>query len=120
MSSQGHSLSRAQRALDGAGRTSMDHPSEETLKRFATGTASREESRAVVAHLLKGCSACARKLRELMEPEAVSRTSYEAPLDSFDQGLIERLESSVTPLQTLRTVLGRPPDTLAERPRKKR
>ncbi|PYQ55139.1 MAG: hypothetical protein DMF53_28510 [Acidobacteria bacterium] len=98
----------------------MDHPSEETLKRFATGTASREESRAVVAHLLKGCSACARKLRELMEPEAVSRTSYEAPLDSFDQGLIERLESSVTPLQTLRTVLGRPPDTLAERPRKKR
>lgn len=98
----------------------MDHPSEETLKRFATGTASREESRAVVAHLLKGCSACARKLRELMEPEAVSRTSYETPLDRFDQGLIESLESSINPLQTLRTALGRPLDPPAERPRKKR
>jgi hypothetical protein len=78
----------------------MDHPSEETLKRFVAGTASREESRAVVAHLLKGCSGCARKLRELMEPEAVSRASYEAALNRFDQGLIESLESSIDPLQT--------------------
>src|SRR5436305_1139040 len=105
MSSPGHSLSRAQRALDGAGRTSMDHPSEETLKRFVAGTASREESRAVVAHLLKGCSACARKLRELMEPDAVSRTFYEAALDRFDQELVESLESSLDPLQTLRAVM---------------
>lgn len=97
----------------------MDHPSEETLKRFVAGTASREESRAVVAHLLKGCSACARKLRELMEPEAVSRASYEAALDRFDQELIERLESSVDPLQTLRATLRALPDSLRERPRKK-
>jgi hypothetical protein len=97
----------------------MDHPSEETLKRFAAGTAAREESRAVVAHLLKGCSACARKLRELMEPEAVSRTSYETALDRFDQRLIERLESSIDPLQALRTVMGALPDLPRERPRKK-
>lgn len=83
----------------------MDHPSEETLKRFVAGTASREENRAVVAHLVKGCSACAKKLRDLMEPEAVPRGSYEAALDRFDQGLIENLESSISPLQTLRTVL---------------
>ena len=83
----------------------MDHPSEETLKRFAAGTAPREENRAVVAHLVKGCSACARRLRELMEPEAVSHGSYEAALDHFDQGLIENLESSISPLQTLRVVL---------------
>jgi hypothetical protein len=97
----------------------MDHPSEETLKRFAAGTAAREESRAVVAHFLKGCSACARKLRQLMEPDAVSRTSYEAALDRFDQGLIERLESSVDPLQTLRTTPRTFPDPPRERSRKK-
>jgi hypothetical protein len=98
----------------------MDHPSEETLNRFVAGTASREESRAVVAHLLKGCSACARKLREMMEPESVSRVSYEAALDRFDQGLIEKLESSIDPLETLRSMMGRPPDLLEERARKKR
>jgi hypothetical protein len=100
----------------------MDHPSEETLKRFVAGTASREENRAVVAHLVKGCSACARKVRELMEPEAVSHGSYEAALDHFDQGLIENLESSISPLQTLRTVLRSLPLDLpeGERRRKKR
>ena len=101
----------------------MDHPSEETLKRFAAGTASREESRAVVAHLLKGCSACAQKLRKLMEPDAVSRSSYETALDRFDSGLIESLESSISPVQTLRTMMrdGFPPDPAQEeRPRKKR
>jgi hypothetical protein len=99
----------------------MDHPSEETLKRFATGTASREESRAVVAHLIKGCRLCARKLRELIEPESVSHGAYEAALDRFDRELIENLESSISPLQTLRTVLrGALPDPPPERPPKKR
>jgi hypothetical protein len=100
----------------------MDHPSEETLKRFAAGTAAREESRHVVAHLLKGCSVCARKLRELMEPDSVPRAAYEAALDHFDEGLIESLESSISPLQTLRTVMGGllldPPEE--GKPRKKR
>lgn len=86
----------------------MDHPSEETLKRFAAGTGSREENRAVVAHLVKGCSACARKLRDLMEPDPVPRSSYEPALDRFDQELIESLESSISPAQTLRTVLSFP------------
>ncbi len=98
----------------------MDHPSEETLKRFVAGTAPREESRAVVAHLLKGCSACAGKLRQLMEPDAVSRTSYEAALDHFDEGLIESLESSISPLQALRAVMGRPPDPLEEKRSRKK
>jgi hypothetical protein len=100
----------------------MDHPSEETLKRFAAGSASREESRAVVAHLLKGCSACARTLRALLQPDSVTRSSYEAALERFDQGLIDNLESSISPLQTLRTVLRGvllgPPK--GEPPRKKR
>ena len=98
----------------------MDHPSEETLKRFATGTASREENRSVVAHLVKGCSACARKLRDLMAPDSVARGAYDTALDHFDRGVIDRLESSITPLQTLRTMLGPPPDPPEEGPRKKR
>ena len=82
----------------------MDHPSEDTLKRFAAGTGSREENRAVVAHLLKGCPACARILRALMEPDPVTRASYEEPLDRFDQGLLQGLESSIDPLETVRNV----------------
>ena len=57
-----------------------------------------------------------------MEPEAVSHGSYEAALDHFDQGLSENLESSISPLQTLRTVLRSLPLDLpeGERRRKKR
>jgi hypothetical protein len=99
----------------------MDHPSEETLKCFAAGTASREENRSVVAHLLKGCSVCAKRLRGLMEPESVSHGTYEAALDRFDQGLIERLEGSIDPRRALRAAMrDLPLDPREERARKKR
>jgi len=84
----------------------MDHPSEETLKRFAAGTASREDNRIVVEHLLKGCDLCARRLKSLMEPVSVADVSYDAALDRFDGTMIEALETSITPRQTLRTILG--------------
>jgi hypothetical protein len=100
----------------------MDHPSEDTLKRFAAGTGSREENRSVVQHLLKGCPACARTLRALMEPDPVARADYEAPLDRFDHGVLQGLESSIDPMEALRTlpggVLVEPPEN--EGPRKKR
>lgn len=83
----------------------MDHPSEETLKRFVTGRASREESRAVVAHLLKGCASCAGRLKILMAPEPVARQSYDRALERFDAGLLEGLGTSISPIQTLRTVV---------------
>jgi hypothetical protein len=83
----------------------MEHPWEETLKRFVTGTAAREESLAVVAHLLKGCPACAQTIRRLMVPESVRPPSYDSALNRFDRGLVEALESSISPVQTLRTVL---------------
>jgi hypothetical protein len=41
----------------------MEHPiSDASLERFARGTAPRDEGRAVLAHLLRGCSLCSRKL----------------------------------------------------------
>jgi hypothetical protein len=83
----------------------MDHPSEETLKRFAAGTASREESRAVVAHLVKGCALCATRLRRLIDPPKVAGSSYEATLDRFDQEMIGNLESTVNPRRFLRELL---------------
>jgi hypothetical protein len=75
----------------------VEHPSEETLKRFVAGTASKDESRAVVAHLLKGCALCARKIRALMQPAPVRREGYDPALERFDQRLVERLESSISP-----------------------
>ena len=83
----------------------MDHPSEETLKRFAAGSSPREESRAVVAHLLKGCSACVATLRVLMQPPPVAVRSYEQPLSRFDRNLLGKLESGVDREPALATVL---------------
>jgi hypothetical protein len=40
-----------------------------------------------------------------MEPATVSGQSYDAALERFDQGLLDALETSISPMQTLRTVL---------------
>jgi hypothetical protein len=76
----------------------VEHPSEETLKRFVTGKASREENREVVAHLLKGCAPCATKVKSLMEPSSVAGPSYDPSLERFDAGLLEALDASVGPV----------------------
>jgi hypothetical protein len=89
-----------------------DHPSLETLKRFATGTGSREENRAVIAHLIQGCTACSDTLRALMEPEPVVGATYDEPLDRFAPGFLQDLERSISlldPLEMLRTL---PPGAL--------
>ena len=67
----------------------MEHPSEETLKRFAAGMASREESRAVVAHLVKGCRSCAAVLRSQMKPVETPQKTYGEILDQFGERLAE-------------------------------
>ena len=81
-----------------------DHPCMETLKRFATGTGSRDEIRAVIAHLIQGCQDCSETLRALMAPEPVDQTSYEEPLDRFDPGFLQDLASSISPLEMLRAM----------------
>ena len=80
----------------------MDHPSQPTLQRFAAGTASRQESRTVVAHLLKRCAACGRELRSLMQPDFVS---YDDLLDRFDRELVETLETSIASARIVRTTV---------------
>ena len=47
----------------------MKHPiSESSLNRFARGTATREEGKKIVIHLLRGCSLCCGKLQGLIRP----------------------------------------------------
>jgi hypothetical protein len=47
----------------------MEHPiSESSLSRFASGTATREEGKKILAHLLRGCSACSGELQTLLGP----------------------------------------------------
>lgn len=58
----------------------MDHPvSRESLKRFATGAATRQENRTIVAHLLNGCAECARQIHQGVRPEV--------PEDAYDSVL---------------------------------
>jgi len=58
----------------------MDHPiSDESLNRFAAGSATRQENRSIVAHLLRGCAVCAQKVRESVRPE-VPEDAYESVL----------------------------------------
>ena len=68
--------------------------SEDTLKRFAAGTAPTGETRAVVAHLIRGCHACADLLKALMEPDLLAleeeaeagRPRRGAPTDPLEPG----------------------------------
>jgi hypothetical protein len=85
----------------------MDHPSDEIFERFATGKASREESKAVVAHLIKGCGSCAARLRARMEPEPVGGHGYDDALSRFDRDCVAALETSVSPRQALQAVFVR-------------
>jgi hypothetical protein len=61
----------------------MEHPiSESSLNRFANGTATREEGRRVLAHLLRGCSVCSQALQERMGP-AEQAPVYQEALGTF-------------------------------------
>ena len=50
----------------------MEHPAEETLRRFRIGEGSPAENREVVAHLLRGCKICSEIVKEAIQPETPS------------------------------------------------
>lgn len=67
---------------------SLDHTVlPEMLDRFAAGSATPEECRTVVRHLLKGCPSCSRRLgrhiplEHLQEPEDAEDQALERSLD---------------------------------------
>ncbi len=45
----------------------------------------------MVAHLLKGCTACAARLKALIEPAPVARQAYEGVLDRLDAKLLPEM-----------------------------
>lgn len=57
------------------------------VDRFAAGTASREERRAVLRHLLAGCPHCQRRLGAFWScPAPVDTGAYDAVLDRLTAG----------------------------------
>lgn len=57
----------------------MEHSiSESSLNRFASGTATQEEGKKILAHLLRGCSVCSRKLQSLLGPAEQSPVYQDA------------------------------------------
>lgn len=91
----------------------MEHPADEILKRFAEGKASREEGRAVVAHLLKGCRSCQEKIKAFLEPRPVARGAHEAVLKRFERRVAGRLmDLEETPPPSGPVVLPRLPSSL--------
>jgi hypothetical protein len=106
---------RASMPSKGRGGHCVQHPSDEILKLFAKGTTSREEGRAVVAHLLKGCPSCAEKIKTFLQPDPVAGDTHEAVLKRFEDGLaarLERLQESEPPKP------GAPPEQPSPRPPK--
>lgn len=61
----------------------MEHTIQEaSLQRFAAGTASGAEARAITRHLLRGCPLCAGRLRDILRPP-VWEADYDSVLDAF-------------------------------------
>lgn len=63
----------------------MEHEIQDaSLERFAAGTASREEARAITRHLLRECPVCAERLGNLLRP-SVEGADYGPALDAFQR-----------------------------------
>jgi tetratricopeptide (TPR) repeat protein len=60
---------------------------DDSIKRFAAGTAPPGECRSIVAHLLQGCQPCAERLRQLAGYAPVGEASYDRALDRFEEEL---------------------------------
>jgi hypothetical protein len=73
----------------------VEHPiSEASLRNFLAGTASREETRDLVVHLLKGCPSCSEKLRTIAREE-IPGEAYENILDRLEKNLAATLDLPV-------------------------
>ena len=92
----------------------MEHPvSRDSLERFATGSATRDEGRTIALHLLKGCGTCAATLRNLHRGSA-AMDAYDLSLDRFERGLRAEVQAPSGMLTVLRAVLKKPEHSLEE------
>ena len=67
----------------------MTHIPEAILRRFAAGTASQEENRQVVRHLLACCETCAALIHSFLRPP-VSEEEYEELIERAVRRVLDR------------------------------
>lgn len=83
-----------------------NHPiSRASLERFATGGATPQENRVIVAHLLQGCATCSGALRELDRRTPAPVSAYERALDGFERELRGSVTAPSGTLTVLRAVV---------------
>jgi hypothetical protein len=86
----------------------LNHPiSRTSLERLACGTASAQENRAIVTHLLRGCGTCAGTLRELDRGKPAPVDAYEQALDGFERELRGSVTAPSGTLTVMRAVISR-------------
>ena len=91
----------------------LDHPiSRASLERFAVGSATAQENRAIVCHLLKGCPTCSGTLRVLDRGRPASVDAYERALDRFESEVRSEVTAPSGTLTVLRAVVNRFSDRL--------
>lgn len=82
----------------------MEHAvSESCLERFAGGRTSAAENRFLVAHLMKGCSFCSRKLAALLRPE-IPPAAYDPMLARVERSVADTW--SILRHEDLEAILG--------------
>ena len=91
----------------------QNHPiSRATLESFAAGSASPQENRVIVSHLLGGCATCAATLRDLNRGKPASAGAYEGSLDRFERELRGAVTAPSGTLTVLRAVVSKFSDRL--------
>jgi hypothetical protein len=79
------------------------HPPPEAFERLARGTASPEESREMVRHLLRGCEACGQRSRAARNPRRADRAlNYDDAFDRVERRLLEGLDKLESERETAR------------------
>lgn len=69
-----------------------EHPDSAAFSRLALGTASPEETRQVVRHLLRGCAVCSRRAEEARSVTPPPPSSYDEVFDRLERRLAQGLD----------------------------
>jgi tetratricopeptide (TPR) repeat protein len=84
-----------------------DHPtSREVIERFAAGTASPDERRRFIRHLLQGCQQCTANLREVLRGgERTAPAAYHAAIDKALHRVLAETEGHRSPAPAVNLLL---------------
>lgn len=80
---------RRQEGLTASERGPEGHPSREILHRIAQGTASADEVRDAVRHLLQGCMSCSKEIEQARRTEKLAPASYDDAIQRLRRKIAE-------------------------------